>query len=271
MPYLQDLIHKLEVGPWFRYVKFSLPCLALVMLTVGYNWRSFRNLGTQEAMDAAQVARNISEGKGYTTQFIRPLSIHLVKKRNEAKVGLAPVGEPVDHAQLKTLHPDLANAPVYPFVLAGWMKVYSVALKSAEAVRQAMPGFIERRLLPFTDSPDNKLWRKDNRFWWHPHDFLIGVFNQALFFAVVVLTFFLTRKLFDPGAAWLSAAILFGCELLWRFSVSGLSTMLLLLVFMGLAWCLVLIEDEVREPRRGAGRLIWLAASAGLLVGLGML
>ncbi len=271
MPYLQDLIHKLEVGPWLRYVKFSLPCLALVMLTVGYNWRSFRNLSTQEAMDAAQVARNISEGKGFTTQFIRPLSIHLVKQRNEEIAGVTPAGQPADHARLKTMHPDLANPPVYPVVLAGWMKVYSATLKGAEAVRQAMPRFIERRLLPFTDSPDNRLWRKDNRFWWHPHDFLIGLLNQVILFAVVVLIFFLTRKLFDPGVAWLSAAILFGCELLWRFSVSGLSTMLLLLIFTGLVWCLVLIEEEVREPKRGVGRLILLAAAAGLLVGLGML
>ena len=57
------------------------------MLLVGYNWRSFRNLGTQEAMDAAQVARNLAEGRGFTTQFIRPFSIYLVKKRNEAKFG----------------------------------------------------------------------------------------------------------------------------------------------------------------------------------------
>jgi len=270
MPYLQELIHKLEVGPWLRYLRFSLPCLALVMLVVGYNWRSFRNLATQEAMDAAQVARNISEGKGFTTLFVRPLSIHLVKKRNEEKTGSASAQQ-ADHARLKTMHPDLANPPVYPCVLAAWMKVYSATLQGAEAVRQVMPGFIERRVLPFTDSPDNKLWRKDDRFWWHPHDFFIGLFNQVLFFAVVVLTFLLTRKLFDPGVAWLSAAILFGCELLWRFSVSGLSTMLLLLIFTGLAWCLVLIEGEVREPTWDAGRLSLLGAAAGLLVGLGML
>jgi hypothetical protein len=251
MPFLQDLIHKLEVGSGFRYLKFSLPCLALVLLVVGYNWRSFRNMSTREAMDAAQVARNVAEGKGYTTLFIRPLSVHLVQKRNEAKSEPLAAGQQTDPARLKTMHPDLANPPVYPCLLAGWMKVYG--------------------LLPFTDSPDSRFWNKDKRFWWHPDDFLIGLFNQALLFATVVLTFFLTRRLFDAGVAWLSAAILFGSELLWRFSVSGLSTMLLLLIFTGLAWCLVLIEDEVRAPKRGTGRLLLLAAAAGFLVGLGML
>lgn len=251
MPFLQDLIHKLEVGPWVRPLRFSLPCLALVLLVCGYNWRSFRNFATQEAMDAAQVARNVAEGKGYTTLFVRPLSVHLVEKRNAARSGAAAVGQSGDPARLKSMHPDLANPPVYPILLAGWMKLYG--------------------LFPFTDSPENRLWSQDGRFWWHPHDFLIGLLNQGLLFATVVLTFFLTRKLFDAGVAWLSAAILFGSELLWRFSVSGLSTMLLLLIFVGLAWCVVLIEAEVREPKGGAGRLVVLAVAAGLLVGLGML
>lgn len=251
MPYLQDLIHKLEVGPWFRYIRFSLPVLALVLLVVGYNWRSFRNMATLEAMDMAQVARNIADGKGYTTLFVRPLSVHLVQKRYEAKVGLTAAGQQADQAQLRTMHPDLANPPVYPFLLAGWMKVYG--------------------LLPFTHSPDNRFWSKDERFWWHPDDFLIGLFNQVLLFATILLTFFLTRKLFDASVAWLSAAILFGSELLWRFSVSGLSTMLLLVILMGLVWCLVLIEEELREPKRGVGRLVLVGAATGLMTVLGML
>src|SRR6266498_4097459 len=151
------------------------------------------------------------------------------------------------------------------------MKVYPAVLNAADAVRRVMPNFVKSRIYPFTDAPDNRLWLKNGRFWWHPHDFLIGLLNEALFFCVVVLTFFLTRKLFDSNVAWTSAVLLLGCELLWRFSVSGLSTMLLLLIFIGLLWCLVLLESEVREPKAGAGRLFWLAAAIGLLAGLGAL
>lgn len=271
MPYLQELIHKLEVGPWFRYVRLSLPILALVLLVVGYNWRSYRNLAVQEAMDAAQVARNVSEGRGYTTLFIRPLSLQLVQARNESIAGPGGPGERPDHARLRGNHPDLANPPLYPVVLAAWMKTYSAVLKAAEAVREVLPGFIKRRLLPLTDSPDSELWRKDDRFWWHPHDFFISLLNQALFLMAVALTWLLARKLFDPGVAAVSAITLLGCELLWRFSVSGLSTMLLLVIFVGLAWCLVWIEGEAREPKGGASRLLLFGAAAGLLVGLGFL
>jgi hypothetical protein len=250
MKLLQDLIHKLEIGSGLRYLRVGLACLAVVMLMVGYNWRAARNLGTQEAMDAAQLARNLAEGKGYTTQFIRPFSLHLVKKRSEAKFGRVPVGDNTDYSQIRGRHPDLANPPVYPWVLAALMKV-----------------------LPFkwVLGPPKPFWSMDGRFWRYKPDFMISFFNEVLFFGVIVLTFLLARRLFDPGVAWLSGILLLGCEWLWRVSVSGLSTMLLLLIFMGLAWCMVFIEREVREPRWGLRQLLLLTAAAGLLVGLGAL
>jgi 4-amino-4-deoxy-L-arabinose transferase-like glycosyltransferase len=97
------------------------------------------------------------------------------------------------------------------------------------------------------------------------------VFNQLLLMAAIVLTFFLARKLFDSGVAWLSAILMIGCELLWRFSVSGLSTMLLLVIFLGLAWCLVKIEELAREPQSRLNRLLWLAVAAGAFTGAGAL
>jgi len=73
----------------------------------------------------------------------------------------------------------------------------------------------------------------------------------VLFFALLVTTFFLARRLFDKPTAWLSAALLFGADIMWRFTVSGISTTLVLLIFVGVVWCLVLIEETVREGNRG--------------------
>ncbi len=243
MPYLQEMIHRLEVGPWIRYLKIGLAALALVGLLVGYNWLSFRNFNTLEAMDSAQLARNLSQGKGYTTQFIRPLSVYLVKHR-----GAAP--DDTDPAQLKGPHPDLANAPVYPVTLAAMMKV--------------MP-------MKWEINPTKPFWSRGGNFARFQPDFVISLFNQMIFLGVIILTFLLARRLFDPGVAWLSGLLLLGCELLWRFSVSGLSTMLLMLIFVGLAWCVVLLEQEIREPKGGGRRLLLLTAGIGLLLGLGML
>lgn len=262
MPFLQEWIHRLEVGPWVRHLKTGLTVLVLFGLVLGYNWRSFRNFNTQEAMDSAQLARNLAQGKGYTTSFVRPFSLYLVKQRNAGSE---------DPARIKANHPDLANPPVYPLVLAGWMKIYTLCFRAADAVRNILPSAIQELLPDFHLEMDNPLWQNQKHFWWSPHDFMIACFNEVLFFIVIGLTYLLARRLFDPGVAWLSGVLLLGSELLWRFSVSGLSTILLMLIFVGLAWCLVLIEQEVREPKRGPGKLLVYAAGAGLLLGLGML
>src|SRR5690349_21703974 len=106
MTRLQEWIHRFELGQGSRYLRGGLLCLTLGTLAVAYNWRSFHNLSTQEAMDAAQLARNLSEGRGYTTLFVRPLSLYLVKKRNEEKLGVVPPGKSADYSELKNRHPD---------------------------------------------------------------------------------------------------------------------------------------------------------------------
>ena len=248
---IQRLIHMSAGGAGSRYLRAFVLGLAVVGLMLVYDLRAYRNLATQEAMDSAQLARNIAEGKGYTTLFIRPFSLYLVQSHNEAKHAAAPATTNVDFADIKyTLHPDLANPPVYPVVLAGLMKV-----------------------LPFHYPAELKkpFWSENNHFQRYQPDFLIAVFNEILLLAVVVLTFFLARKLFDMNVAWLSALLIVGCELLWRFSTSGLSTMLLLVIFLGLVWCVLRIEEMGREPQPRAARLLGLALAAGLLTGVGAL
>ena len=77
------------------HLAWLIPCLAL------FAWffsSEFRGLNLPEAMDVAQVGRHISEGEGFTTSFVRPLSLAGVPRVER--------------------HPDLYNAPLYPLVLA---------------------------------------------------------------------------------------------------------------------------------------------------------
>jgi 4-amino-4-deoxy-L-arabinose transferase-like glycosyltransferase len=241
MPFLHEVLHKLEVGGTMRFLRAGLTVLAVVLLTWLYDWRAFRNMATQEAMDMAQLGRNIAQGKGYTTLFIRPFSIHLVKARNMEKESMPQIGKTKDLAELRGMHPDVSNPPVYPVALAALMKVlpFNYTISAPKAFTRFKP------------------------------DFIIALFNQLLFLAVVTLAFLLARHLFDPGVAWLSAGLLLGTELFWRFSVSGLSTMLLLLIFMGLAWCLVLLEEQMRVPKWGPYGVLVLAGLTGAMLGLG--
>jgi hypothetical protein len=248
MPFLQEVIHKLEAGSGPRILRVGAAVMLLALLTVGYNFRGFKNMACQEAMDSAQLARNISQGKGYTTLFVRPLSMYLLKKHAEDSNGAVGI-EKGGLTQVKGMHPDLSNPPVYPLLLAGAMKVLPF-----------------RYLLPAKPWP---FFSKDGKFYRYEPDFLIALVNQLLFLGVIALTFFLARRLFDSRVAWLSGGLLLGSELFWRFSVSGLSTMLLILIFLGLAWCLVLFEQEAREPKRGTVWLLVVAGLAGLMVGVG--
>ena len=248
---IQKLIHMSEVGAGSRYLRFLMLGLVVMGLALVYNLRAYRNLATQEAMDSAQLARNIAEGKGYTTLFIRPFSLYLVQSHNQAKHAAAPATTNLDFAQIKfNPHPDLANPPVYPVVLAGLMTVRSFR-------------YPVELMKPF--------WSDNSHFWRYQPDFQIAVFNEVLLLVVVVLTFFLARKLFDVNVAWLAALLTIGCELLWQFSVSGLSTLLLMVIFLGLTWCVLRIEEMVREPQPRPNWLLGLALASGVLTGVGAL
>ena len=74
MRQLQDLIYKLEEGSGSRLIRNGLLGMLALLLVIGYNARAYKNFTTQEAMDMAQVGRNIAEGRGYSTLLIRPFS-----------------------------------------------------------------------------------------------------------------------------------------------------------------------------------------------------
>src|SRR5882724_2905508 len=116
---IQAAIHKLEVGGGARHLRVIALVAGVVALVFLYDIRAYRNFSAPEAMDSAQLARNISEGKGYTTLFIRPFSLFLLQSHNEAKTTATLTNADFDFAQIRTAHPDVANAPVYPLVLAG--------------------------------------------------------------------------------------------------------------------------------------------------------
>jgi len=248
---IQTLIHATEVGGGSRWLKYISLAVALVALVGFYDLRAYRNFYSPEAMDVAQVARNVAEGRGYTTEFIRPFSLYLVQKHNRAgHPGEILSTNAMDFAQINRPHPDLANAPVYPTVLAGLMKVWT-------------PDWKVQLHKPF--------WSEGGRFLRYKAEFRIAIFNQILLLAVVALTFLLAKKLFDGPAAWLAALLTLGSDLLWKFSVSGLSTLLVLVIFLGLIWLLVKVEELGRAELPDPRRLFILAITIGLLTGLGML
>lgn len=248
---IQALIHKLEVEAGTRWLNYLTLTVAVLSLAVWYDLHCYRNFASPEAMDAAQVARNLSEGNGFTTEFIRPFSLYLVQKHNRTlHPNEVSSTNAVDFARMHGRHPDLANAPVYPLLLAGLMMVHA-------------PDWGVETQKPF--------WSEGGRFMRYRPEFLVVIFNQILLLMVVCLTFVVARKILDMPAAWLAALLVLGSDLLWKFSVSGLPTLLLMVILLGLVWCLAIVEGLVSAENPNPRRLFLLAMSAGLLTGLGML
>ena len=241
----------MEVGSGARWLTYLALSAAVLALIVAYDLRDYRGFDSAEAMDAAQVARNLAEGHGYSTDFIRPFSIYLVKKHNqEVQAGKISPTNILDLAELNGVHPDLANPPVYPTLLAGFMKILKPDWQTASTK-------------PF--------WSANGHFLRYKPEFFIAILNQVLLLALVIMTFCITKKLFDAAAAWLSAFLMLGANLLWRFSISGQSTMLLLVIFLGLIWCLISLEETSRADASSSRRLFLLAITAGVITGAGML
>ena len=231
---VQEFIYKFTEGSGNRLLQLVLVFCAMFGLAVWYNLAQFKNQSTIEGMDAAQLARNLADGHGFSTQVVRPFSMHLIRQHREDKDPL-----------LKGWHPDLANAPLYPAVLA-------VALK-------VNPHWPDIR-------PEAT---RGGRFEWYWPDLLIAFVNQVLFFVAAWMVFRLGRRLFDDSVAWVSAAAFAGSELFWKFSTSGQSTMLLVVIFLAVVEVLARIEPETKEgATRSGGWLIGMAAFAGILAGL---
>ncbi|HMJ90825.1 MAG TPA: glycosyltransferase family 39 protein [Candidatus Acidoferrum sp.] len=224
---VQELIHRFEVGSGARAVRGLFLACAFATVALLYDSFCFKNFSTEEAMDAAQLARNIADGEGFTTRLIRPFSMFLISRQRADKDPL-----------IKKAHPDIMNAPVYPVLLAAVVKL--------------------------TPAQDMVAEKSFSRAW---GDLGIAIFNQMLLLIALGLVYLLTRQWFDEWVAMI-AALLFGLtELYWRFSVSGLSTNLLLVLVLLLALCLAKLEAGSRAQASRA-RLVLLALLTGMLLGV---
>lgn len=235
-PQIQEWIHKFEVGEGTRLVRLVAVALSLLALVTLYDLREYRGFATEEAMDAAQLASNLAEGKGYTTMFIRPLSLHLLQERAKVR------GQDPNKA-LGAPHPDLANAPVYPMLLAGLMKIIPM-----------------HRAIPV-----------GGNFTRYQPEVIIALANQLLLLMAVWMVFLLARRLFDEPVAWIASIIMAGSDALWRFTISGAPTVLLLLLVVGLLHLMVRMEEAGRSEDRSLRWWLLSSAGLGLLMGVGML
>lgn len=230
---VQTAVWHLELGRGKIVLQWIVVVLAAIGLGLWYTANQFRGLEKREAMDAAQLARNISRGEGFRTSVVRPVALwHLQTYRD-------------DHDASFESQPDTYNAPLYPLALA--------------AVFRLMPPTIFEGKISDIIYP--------------PERWVIVPFNQICLLASVLLIFYWARQAFDRRVAVTASLLLLSSDTLWSYGISGLSTTFLMLLLLGAAFCLYTADRRLNPPEPAAparldGTTIALVVGSAVLLGL---
>lgn len=248
---LQKCVYEISLGRIAGWLKWVTAVLAIVALAATCALRLHQGF-PDETMDQAQLARNWAEGRGFTTQIVRPFALHLLtahavltKQMPEPPPAASEDLLPANARTLSAVYwpdpmPEITHAPAYPLLLGALFK---------------LPGL-------------HSLLATDAGARWFRPDLVIIVFNQLLLIASAILVFLLTNRFFGRDVAWFALVLFLISETFWLFAVSGLATNWLVFLVLGICGCLERLEELAdRDYFTGPWQWCW-AAALGLLLAL---
>lgn len=166
--------------------------LLMLILTLGNLFLLFRGLNSPEAMDQAQIARQIARNEGITTKFIRPAAYEQSKRAPDANVGFLGFRDTF-HAPLNLL----VNAAVFKII----------------------------------DAADGEKWKIQKDQMVYSLDRVVAGVATLFFLLAIGVNYLLLTRIFDTKIAGVAALLMLCCELMWNFSLSGQAQMLMLFLF----------------------------------------
>ena len=173
-------------------IRRSLFFLVLIALTLGNLFTLFQGLNSPQAMDQAQIAREIARGNGFTTKMVRPVAYYQAEKTEKRSVSL--IG-----------FQDTYHSPLNPLLNAAVLKLLGA------------------------DEPD--AWQMGENEMVYPLDRVIATVSTLFFLMSIGVTYLLVSRIFDAKIAGVCAILMLFCETFWNYSLSGLPQMLMLLLF----------------------------------------
>ena len=212
---LQDLVYSLDAGAGLRVVRVLLFCLFVLGLMVIFTACQFRGFNSEEAMDYAQLGRNMAQYNRYVTQCVRPVSIAHVSANT------------FDGDSLIGAHPELFRAPGYPALLAVGFKFFD--------------------LVGVNLFPDSTSLRGGVAY--PAEQWVIVPMNH--FFAAMtgLLTYLIGRKLFSHKIGLLSVLTYFMSLIVWEDSLYGTGIPVLGFFVVGTFYFALLSMIHRRERR----------------------
>ncbi len=185
---LHDIVYSIDSGTGLKIIRVALYFLFLLVIVMLYTATQFRGLASEEAMDYAQLGRNISFNEGLITKCVRPLTMWKVSERNER-----------ENPQVGG-HPDLIHPPVYPGVLGAGF------------------GFFELiGLDPFLIPEGSRTSTMPAEQW------VILPVNQFCAILTGWFVFLLGKRLFSREIGFLGMTIYYLSDIAWKDSLSGLN------------------------------------------------
>jgi hypothetical protein len=173
-------------------IRRSLFFLVLIILTLGNLFVLFRGLNSPQAMDQAQISREIARGNGFTTKMIRPVAYYQAQKAQNTSISL--VG-----------FQDTYHSPLNPLINAAVLKLIGA------------------------DDPD--AWQMGENEMVFPLDRVIATVSTLFFLMAIGVNYLLISRIFDAKIAGVCTILMLFCETFWNYSLSGLPQMLMLLLF----------------------------------------
>ena len=173
-------------------IRRSLFFLVLIILTLGNLFVLFRGLNSPQAMDQAQISREIARGNGFTTKMIRPVAYYQAQKAQTSSISF--IG-----------FQDTYHSPLNPLINAAVLKLIRA------------------------DDPD--AWQMGENEMVFPLDRVIATVSTLFFLMAIGVNYLLISRIFDVKIAGVCAILMLFCETFWNYSLSGLPQMLMLLLF----------------------------------------
>ncbi len=215
---VQSAVHSLDQGRFALMIKVGILAVLIIALSLLYLFVQFRGLNNANAMDQAQIARNLAAGRGFTTDYIRPVSLRIVQKQS------GPDATNVDLSHF----PDFYQSPLSP-----WVNSFALRLIKGQWKMSAATDII------------------------YIGDRMIAATAMLFFILSVGVWYFVIAKLFDSKLALFACAAVLLTDLFWQFSLSGLPQMLVLFLF-SLASLTTLLAIEALQKEQTGIMIAWL-------------
>lgn len=232
-PTAQEFIHWLEVGGGARWIRLAAVLAGTFALSLLVAWKQFHGPVSELTLAQADTGRQLARGAGFTTNINYPQAVAFLQKRGVKFDASKP-------------YPELHQAPLYPLVIAGALRLMPAAKREALFAAAPVP-------------PDG----------FAADYFLLGL-NLVLLWVAAWLTFLLGRALFDAPAGWLAALALLVSVSIWQqtVAVNGTPLLMVLALLAFLIWHRVELAAEERTNGEKSPRLLGWLAGLGAACGL---